>query len=421
MREAKQPQIFEEGIMRSLLKLSLLFLFTVILSLSLGAQIQLVESVPVETNLGIEETGRTLDVWLDMIKGAQKTIDIEIFYLSAQKGEPLEEVINALKDASSRSVSIRIIADAKFANVYPETLNLLDSLSNIEVERIELFNKMDGVQHSKYFIVDGEEIFLGSQNFDWRSLKHIHELGIRIHNKRLAEFITKIFNLDWDLSKNTIETKIIRNITLPQSTIIDQKNPVQINWQDEWISIYPTFTPKEDIFPGMPFDETQLLDLIGNATEKIYIQLLSYNPADHGEYYPALENALRSAALRGVQVKLLVSDWNKSKPGVGYLKSLQVLPNIEVKFSTLPQYSGGFIPFARVEHCKYMVVDDSLTWIGTANWAKNYFYASRNLGLVIKGKSVNSIVQKVFLKSWNGDYTYFIDPSKEYQVPRIGE
>jgi phosphatidylserine/phosphatidylglycerophosphate/cardiolipin synthase-like enzyme len=130
---------------------------------------------------------------------------------------------------------------------------------------------------------------------------------------------------------------------------------------------------------------------------------------------------LRSAALRGVQVKLLVSDWNKREPGIDYLKSLQVLPNVEVKLSTIPQHSEGFIPFARVEHCKFMVVDASLTWIGTSNWAKNYFYTSRNLGLVIKGESINSIVQKIFLKSWNSEYAYLVDPSVEYEVPRISE
>jgi phosphatidylserine/phosphatidylglycerophosphate/cardiolipin synthase-like enzyme len=277
------------------------------------------------------------------------------------------------------------------------------------------------VQHAKYFIVDGREIFLGSQNFDWRALKHIHELGIRIQQQNLSQFILKIFNLDWDVSANSNEMKNIRKITLPNSALINQENPVQINWQDESISIYPTFSPKEYIFPGMAFDEEQLLNLIGDASEKIHIQLLSYSPVDHGEYYPALENALRNAALRGVQVKVLVSDWNKRKPGIDYLKSLQVLENVEVKLSTIPQYSGEFIPFARVEHCKYMVVDDSLTWIGTSNWGKNYFYASRNLGLIIKGNSVNSIVEKVFLKSWDSEYTNFVDPSMEYELPRISE
>lgn len=387
------------------------------LNFSLFAQIHLVESVPIETNLGIDETGRTLPVWVDMINGAKATIDIEIFYLSDQLGEPLEKIITALENAAKRNVTIRTIADAKFANIYPETLDRLNAFLNIEVRRISFFNEMNGVQHSKYFVVDAEQIFLGSQNYDWRSLKHIHELGIRIHNKRLALFILKIFDLDWELCIAQIPSME----ALPDSMIIGPENPVQLEWSNETVSIYPTFSPEEYIFPGMASDEMQILKLIRNAKEKIFIQLLSYDPAYHGEYYPALENALRGAAARGVHVKLIVSDWNKRKPGIEYLKSLQVIANIEVKLSTIQQYSGGFIPFARVEHCKYMAVDDSLTWIGTSNWAKNYFYASRNLGLVIKGESVNSIVQKVFLKSWDSEYTYLVDPSVEYEVPKISE
>lgn len=400
---------------------SILQIFFILwLSISAFAQIQLAESIPVETKLGIEETARTLDVWLEMINDAQKNIDIEIFYFSAQEGEPLDEIIKALKDAAGRDVKIRIIADAKFANIYPETLDMLNALDNIEVRRISFFNNMGGVQHSKYFIIDGEEIFLGSQNFDWRSLKHIHELGIRIRYKGLAQFILRIFDLDWQLCETGEMPQGFRSMSAV-SVQLDKTNPVRIEWGGETNFIYPTFTPKDYILPGMAFDETQILDLIEHAKKDIYVQLLSYDPVYHGVYYPTLENALKSAASRGVQVKLIVSDWNKSKPGVDYLKSLQVLPNIEVKFSTIPQYSGGFIPFARVEHCKYMVVDDSLTWIGTANWAKNYFYASRNLGLVIKSRSINAIVQKVFLKSWNSEYTYLVDPSVEYEAPRVGE
>ena len=178
-------------------------------------------------------------------------------------------------------------------------------------------------------------------------------MGIRIHHKRLARFILRIFDLDWELSLNPNRSIV----ALPDSVIIGPQNPVQLTWRNEVVSIYPTFSPKGYILPGMTFDETQILQLIENAKAKIFIQLLSYDPAYHGVYYATLENALRSAAVRGVQIKLIVSDWNKTKPGVDYLKSLQVLTNIEVKFSTIPQFSGGFVPFARVEHCKYMTVD----------------------------------------------------------------
>ena len=92
---------------------------------------QLVESVPVETNLGLTETSRTQAVWLDMINSAQKTIDMEIFYLSHKPGSMLDQVIQALKMASNRGVRIRIIVDSKMARIYPKTLSELDQLPNI--------------------------------------------------------------------------------------------------------------------------------------------------------------------------------------------------------------------------------------------------------------------------------------------------
>ena len=54
----------------------------------------------------------------------------------------------------------------------------------------------------KIFIVDDSEVFIGSQNFDWRALKHIHELGIRISGDRdLIKIYSDIFNEDWKYSE----------------------------------------------------------------------------------------------------------------------------------------------------------------------------------------------------------------------------
>lgn len=383
--------------------------------------LQFVESVPVETNLGIKETHRTLHVWLEMIGNAKRSIDIEIFYLSNKAGEPLEKVIEALQTAARGGAHIRIIDDAKFYKIYPVTLDSLNNLKNIEVRSIEFFNEMGGVQHGKYFVVDSSEIFLGSQNFDWRSLKHIHEFGVRIRNRKLAAFILNIFNMDWNLAAEGAENRNTNIGKMSAAAPVNSQNPVTVEWRGEAVAVYPAFSPYDYVYTGMELDEAQLLKLINGAKNVLNIQLLSYDPAYKGEFYPALDNALRSAAVRGVQIRLLVSDWNTRKPGIDFLKSLQVLPNIEVKLSTIPQYSGGFIPFARVEHCKFMTVDDSLSWVGTSNWGKNYFYNSRNLALILKSKAVNRLIKKVFLKSWNSQYTHSVDPSVEYEVPRIGE
>jgi phosphatidylserine/phosphatidylglycerophosphate/cardiolipin synthase-like enzyme len=133
-----------------------------------------------------------------------------------------------------------------------------------------------------------------------------------------------------------------------------------------------------------------------------------------------LDNALRRAAARGVKVHVMAADWSKRKPTIDYLKSLAVIPNIEVKLSTIPEWSGGFVPYARVDHSKFLVVDDHLSWIGTANWEKSYFYNARNVGVVVDNATVNKILKKIYLNNWNSSYSYLVKPEIEYTPPKIG-
>ena len=52
--------------------------------------LELVESIPVEKTLNNPDIRNTLEVWLEMINSAQTTLDIEQFYISNEKGEPLD-------------------------------------------------------------------------------------------------------------------------------------------------------------------------------------------------------------------------------------------------------------------------------------------------------------------------------------------
>lgn len=382
--------------------------------------LQLVESVPVETSLGIKQTGRTLPVWLSMINNAKKSIDLETFYVSNKAGKPLEKVIKAVLNAAARGVKVRIISDGKFYKLYPKTLNELNKADNITVRILPYFDKIDGVLHAKYFIVDDNETFIGSQDWDWRSLNQIQELGVRIHNVRFARYMLRIFDLDWKLSKLKSINKPLKLKPVQEKDIINEAHPIELSYNKKPVFLYPTFSPIGYIFPGMISDEAAILKLINGAHKRILIQLLTFNPDGYdGVFYPTLDDALIRAALRGVKVKLLVSNWNLRKPGVNFLKSLQVIPNIQVKYSVIPQYSGGFISFARVEHCKYLVADNNLLWLGSSNWAKSYFYNSRNVGVVIRGETVNSTVAKIFFNSWDSSYAKFINPCKNYKSPKI--
>ncbi|MFA6541104.1 MAG: phospholipase D-like domain-containing protein, partial [Bacteroidota bacterium] len=132
-------------------------------------------------------------------------------------------------------------------------------------------------------------------------------------------------------------------------------------------------------------------------------------------------NAIRAAAQRGVDVKLIVADWEKGSTGVKGLQELSGLPNIHVAFSVIPEWNGGYIPFARVEHCKYIVADERTFWLGTSNCEKNYFYNTRNLGITGESSPIGKRLNAIFTKSWNSPYMEMITPEGSYQRREHGE
>ncbi|MFH2202084.1 MAG: phospholipase D-like domain-containing protein [Elusimicrobiota bacterium] len=378
-----------------------------------AGEIEIVESWPVETILDSKDLRDTGEVWLEMIGGARKTLDIATFYVTSEKGEPLEPVLQAIRDAAARGVKVRIISDKKFQGIYPEPLGALNKEKNIEVRIIDMGLFGGGVMHAKYFIVDGRQLFLGSANFDWRSLKHIRELGLRIADQKLAAIAADLFALDWRLAeaKDAAAGKML----------IEQKSyavPLKIAEAE----VTPVFSPQGWHADSALFEEDRLIGMLDSAKKDILLQVLSYSPVTRGgEFYGRLDNALRRAAVRGVRVKLIVADWSKSAPQIDHLKSLAVLPNIEIKLSTIPPWSEGFVPFGRVQHAKLLVIDSGAFWLGTGNWSKDYFYNSRNFGLIIKDKNLTSRLRKVFFTDWMGPYTEFVEAGKDYIAPQVGD
>lgn len=380
--------------------------------------IELVESIPIETTLDNSDIRNTSEVWIEMISSARHSLDFGEFYISHKKGEALEPVLNAVLAAAGRGVKTRFIVDGNMYKTYPETADKLNEHPNINVQVYKLSEITGGVLHAKYFIVDGKEIFIGSQNFDWRALKHIHELGIRIENKKLVKFYKELFELDWSLSAKDANTGTMLSNIVPR----DALETFEIRKTEHGkITLIPTASNPKIIYNSENWDETQLVKLINSASESIRIQLLSYSPLSRGELYEVLDLALRKAAARGVKVEMILSDWNFYSPRIEYIKSLHAIPNIEIKFSTIPEASEGYVGYARVEHCKIMVIDDKEFWLGTSNWSKSYFYKGRNLGIIVKNEKLAKRVSQIFEKSWFSEYCYLVELGKEYEQKETRE
>jgi len=96
-------------------------------------------------------------------------------------------------------VRVRLLLDRRMHDTYPMPADSLARLPGVEVRSVDFGPLAGGVQHSKYFLVDRSIVVVGSQNFDWRALEHIHELGVAVREARLAQIFGDVFEADWAL------------------------------------------------------------------------------------------------------------------------------------------------------------------------------------------------------------------------------
>jgi phosphatidylserine/phosphatidylglycerophosphate/cardiolipin synthase-like enzyme len=366
-----------------------------------AAAFELVESFPLETSLDHPDIPDAGDVWVAMIDGARARIDLAQFYASNQAGSRLEAVVRAIERAADRGVQVRFLADLKFVATYPDTLERLDRRARIEVRTYDGAAFAGGVLHAKYFLVDGREAFLGSQNFDWRSLTHIQELGLRVRDRGVVRALADVFATDWALAG-----KAARSF---------RASPPAVGYRPGR-GVAPVFSPRGWLPDERMWDLPRLVDLIDHARRTVHVQLLTYRPD-----VPELEAALRRAASRGVRVQMLVSDWSMRPKTIEGIKALQQVDGIDVAFLVIPPWSGGFIPFARVAHAKYLVVDGERLWLGTSNWEHDYFHASRNVGVVLDDRRLAAQLDAFFAGNWRSPYAEAVDPARQYAAPRVSD
>ena len=376
--------------------------------------VELVESWPAETVLDHADIRDAADVWVQLFDSAKTSLDIGEFYISTEPGSRLEPVLDALRRAADRGVKVRIVADAKFQKTYPEPLGTLDTHPNIEVRLLDLDPITKGVLHAKYFLVDGHVAYVGSQNFDWRSLQHVQELGYTIDEPGCVAFYARIFGIDWAIAGGTPIADALANAPKAPPT------EALVTIGAGTARVTPVASPTGLLGDESGWDLPRLLKGIEGAKTRIRLQALSYELIgyDKTEWH-ALDDALRAAAARGVKVEMIVADWSKSGNKLDSVKALQQVPNVTVKFASIPEASTGFVPFARVCHTKLLVVDDTWAWVGTSNFGRDYFYASRNLGLVGNGAAFAGPVSGYFETLWTSPYVEVVDPARtDYAPPR---
>ena len=374
-------------------------------SLILAAQppTTLVQSIPAGTDLADPALPFARDEWVAMIRGAKVSVDAGEFYVTNRPGSALEPVLAELEKAGARGVKVRFLLSAKMLDQDPASVARIRRISGAEARSFDLASVSKGILHAKYFVVDGREACLGSQNFDWRALEHIHELGVRTSDPRIVARLAELFALDWAFAGSG---------KLPE---LPGRPTPALRPEVELVASPPFLTPK-DVRPAIE----ALVELIGQAKTSVRVQLLTYSPlAGRDGFWPVLDNALRAAAVRGVRVRLMVSDWALGSRALPHLKALTLIPNLEVKVVSIPEAKEGHIPYARVIHSKYLVVDGTHLALGTSNWEESYFMDSRNVELIFRDSPLAAQAVRIHDRLWTSRYAFPLDPSKTYEKRKV--
>lgn len=362
---------------------------------AVAGEYELVHNAPVETTLATPDLREPVAVWCDLLDHARHSADFEQFYVSGKPGEPLDTVLGCMERAARRGVKLRFLMEEKGLGMSDApTLARLRAIPGLEFRTLAFARLTgEGIIHAKFFVVDDAAAYVGSQNFDWRSLKHIDETGLRIGDPRAVRQLAAIFDQDWRAQAVVAAGGTVA-ATNRAEVMADDAGPATL------VASPNAFNP-----PGVGDSQAELVRLLGEAKREVRIEVMEYAPLDQrGHYYGVIDQAVRAAAARGVAIRLIVADWNLGAAKLPYLRSLAMLPNVEIRVATIPPAREGPIPFARVVHTKVMEIDDAVAWVGTSNWEGGYLDTSRNVEIVLRDPAMAARLRRMHEALWTSAY-----------------
>jgi phosphatidylserine/phosphatidylglycerophosphate/cardiolipin synthase-like enzyme len=310
-------------------------------------------------------------------------------------------------------VQIRFMLDQSFFKTSPNEANDLANIANIQIKIVD-YTSFGGIQHAKYIVVDQHETYLGSANFDWLALTHIHEVGMDLTDMTVISGLESIFEKDWEMAApfagNTAAKPAVLGAgaeAVKTQNIIEGLLKVQGGRNDTGFTLVAS--PASTTPSGIADTLTEIVKRLNAAKTSIKVQVYEYTTTQYAGNgsWTVLDTALRAAAARGVSVQLMV-DAVAMKGGKNCLTALARVKNFQVRTVKIPQWSGGPLAYARLIHSKYFVIDGATAWVGSENWIDTYFTGTRNVGVILETPAVANFVSQldqIYNQVWTSAYT----------------
>jgi cardiolipin synthase A/B len=265
-----------------------------------------------------------------------------LFYIVANDATT-QRVIEALQQAVERGVVCRILADSLGSRPDFDALRPRLERAGIlaeETMRVGLFRRagrLDLRNHRKIVVIDGRIAYTGSQNLVDSTFKAgltYEELNVRLAGPIALE-LQAVFAEDWYVETGEF---LGEGRYVPDPRVEG----------DIAVQTLPSG-------PGYPRENNQrlIVSLIHAANLRVFITMPYLVPDD------ALLQALQTAALRGVDVTLVVPrQIDQYLVGYGQRSYYDELMEAGVRIC---RYGRRFL------HAKFVTIDDTIAWIGSSN------------------------------------------------------
>ncbi|HBO39527.1 MAG TPA: cardiolipin synthase [Pasteurellaceae bacterium] len=304
---------------------------------------------------------------IEDIRQAKHSISM-VFYIWSDSGS-INEVMHALIEARQRGVKIRILLDSVGSHNFLYSKNYQYMVDNgieiAEALHANIFRmflqRIDLRQHRKIIVIDNQIAYTGSMNMvDPKFFKQDSNVGkwvdimVRI-NGPVSPILNALHAWDWE-----IETGEEMNVTLPGCPLL----PIE-NYNSHAVQILATG-------PGFPDDlmAQSLAIAIFSARKSITITSPYFVP-DH-----TIAEALRIAALRGVEVTLILPKKNDS---------IMVDWASRTFFDDLLAAGVKIYTFEKgLLHTKSILVDNKLALVGTVNMDMRSFMLNFEVTMIVE-------------------------------------
>lgn len=315
---------------------------------------------------------------LEVLKSAKSHIHIEYYiYEDDIIGKQIEEV---LIERASNGVQVRFIYDDFGSSTLRKRMvknlrdNGVEAFAFSKVRILMLANRLNYRNHRKIIVVDGKVGFVGGINVSDKYSNNENNSGLYWRDMHLKiagagiNYLQYLFLCDWNFCANQQLQPTEEFFPTEYEISIDSNKLVQIVGSG----------PDSDR-PSIMFS---LLSSIQLAKKEILITSPYFIPGN------TINNALITAALSGVSVKLLVPGISDSKiVNLAASSYYGILLDAGVEIFL---YQKGFV------HAKTMVIDGEVSIVGTANMDQRSFELNFEVNAVVFDNEIGREMSEIF-------------------------